>query len=109
MFNLLVIYKPNDWDKGTYQFPKRRVALEYTVNETSERYKDFTKDSLEELKSSPTLFVIENEAAPSKIGYINDIRIRTDTIVIDFEFDLSFPELLPGTIESLRKEIDLGD
>jgi predicted nucleotide-binding protein len=108
MFNLLISSDPESWDTGSYTYDKSRVAIEYTANEISERYKFFTKEAIEELKSFPTLFVIENEPKPSKIGYITDISIRTTEIRIHFAIDNAFPELATGTIDALGMEIDLG-
>ena len=108
MLNLLVSYDPGSWKSSPYEFDKSRVAIEYTANEISERYKSFDEDALKELKSFPTLFVTENEATESRVGLITDIRVRTSAIVIDFEFDPALPPLPPGTIESLRVDLDLG-
>lgn len=108
MFNLLISYNPDSWNSSPYELERSRVAIEYTADEISERYKFFDEKAIEELKSFPSLFVIENEAVESKIGYITDIRLRQTTIAIYFEFDPILPSLPVGAIENLRIDIDLG-
>src|SRR5690606_19065817 len=40
--------------------------------------------------------------------HIKNIRLRSNSISFDFEFDEVFPSLPEGTIESIRSDIDLG-
>ena len=108
MFNLLISGNSESWNTNPYELSKSRVAIEYTADQISERYKSLDARAIEELKSFPSLFVIENEEIESKVGYITDIRIRQKTIVFNFEFDPIFPPLPIGVIESLRTDIDLG-
>ena len=108
MFNLLISSDPASWNEGSYQYDKNRVAIEYTADEISERYKFFTEEAIEELKEFPTLFVTENETTPSRVGYITNIRVRSSSLAIEFEFDPIFPELPMGTIKNLKDDIDLG-
>ncbi len=108
MFNLLISSGAEIWQTGSYEIEKNRVAIEYTADEISERYKFFSKKTIEEMKEFPTLFVTENEITPSRIGYITEIKIRSSTLAIQFEFDQIFPELPIGTIRDLKVDIDLG-
>lgn len=108
MFNLIISYDPESWDSGPHELDRSRVAIEYTADEISERYKFFNESAIEELKSFPTLFVIENESLESKIGYVTNIRLRQNSVVFDFEFDQALPSLPIGAIEALRVDIDLG-
>ncbi len=57
MFNLLVAYGADSWINGEYRFPKDRVAVEYTEDSISERYKDLQADVLHELKEAHHCFV----------------------------------------------------
>ena len=108
MFNLLISANPESWNSSPYELDRSRVAIEYTANEISERYKFFDEKTIQELKNFPTLFVIENETVESRIGYITNIRVRQNTVVIDFEFDSILPSLKVGAIKELRIDIDLG-
>lgn len=108
MFNLLISSNPDAWHSSPYEFERSRVAVEYTADEISERYKFFDEKAIQELKSFPTLFVIENERVESRIGYITNIRVRQDSVVIDFELDPILPSLRIGTIEELKVDINLG-
>lgn len=108
MFNLIISYDPESWDSSPHELDRSRVAIEYTADEISERYKFFSESAIEELKSFPTLFVTENESVESKIGYVTNIRLRQNSVVFDFEFDQALPSLPIGAIEALRVDIDLG-
>lgn len=108
MFNLLISYSEDSWTSSPIEFDKSRVAVEYTADEISERYKHLNQETIEELKGFPSLFVTENESTESRIGRITDIRLRSTAVVIHFEFDPTFPPLPIGAIESIRTEIDLG-
>lgn len=108
MFNLLISYSEDSWEKSPFELEKSRVAIEYTANEISERYKSLSPEAIEELKAFPSLFVVEDERVESRIGRITDIRVRATTVVISFEFDPAFHPLPVGTIEAIRSEIDLG-
>ena len=108
MFNLLISYNPDSWNSSPYSLNKNRVAVEYTVNEISERYRSLDQKAIEELKSFPTLFVTEDESSDSRIGYITNIRIREPDVIIDFKFDPHLPSLPIGAIEDMKIELDIG-
>ncbi|EKF9100190.1 DNA-binding protein, partial [Vibrio cholerae] len=108
MFNLIISSDPETWDLTPYQCDRSRAIVEYTADEISERYKFFDKNAIEELKSFPTLFVTENESVESRIGYITEIRVRNNSVVINYEFDPILPSLPIGAIEAMRVDIDLG-
>ena len=111
MFNLLITSDENAWDKsqGIYTFQRNRL-FEYTDNQIEIRYKELDTKSLKELKSFPTLFIIEREIKPAKIGYINNIEIRSESgIEISYEVDHNFKELPLGTIERLTEKLGLDE
>lgn len=108
MFNLLIASGEESWIHGSYELEKSRVAIEYTADEISERYKSLDEGAIKELKGFPCIFAVENEPIPSRIGYITEVRVRNRTIVFHFEFDPIFPELPVGAIGELKSEIDLG-
>ncbi|MCD4694968.1 MAG: hypothetical protein K8S16_01910, partial [Bacteroidales bacterium] len=108
MFNFLVSYGEESWNSSPAEFQRTRVAVEYTANEISERYKFLDEQAIEELKSFPSLFVTEDEVTESRIGYISDIRLRPSTVVFEFEFDPILPPLSCGTISSIGVDINLG-
>lgn len=108
MFNLIISYDPETWSTSPQEFQRSRVAIEYTADEISERYKNFDAETIEELKGFPTLFVTENEQTESRIGRVTNIRLRQNSVVFDYEFDEAFPVLPIGAIEAIRVDIDLG-
>lgn len=109
MFNLLITSDEDGWKQGSYEFSRDRVIIEYTAPEIVERYRELNRENIEELKSFPCIFMVENEPVPSRIGFITNVRIRAKTCVIEFEIDDSFPELPQGTINGLRNYIELGE
>lgn len=108
MFNLLISSNPDAWSTGTFELERSRVAVEYTADEISERYKNLSAEVIEELKTFPTIFATEHEQTDSRIGFITEIRLRQTTVMIHFQFDEELPPLVPGTLETLRSEFDLG-
>lgn len=108
MFNLFISARVDSWDTGSYEYPRDRVIKEYTAQEVIERYRDLDEKNIEELKSFPCLFVVENEEVPSRIGYLTNIRLRSNSCIIEFKYDDAFQPLSIGTIEELRNDIDLG-
>lgn len=108
MFNLLISGDAESWGSSPYEIERGRAIVEYTAEEIRERYKLFNEKAIRELMSFPCLFVVENEARESRIGYITNIRVRQTSVLIDFAFDAILPPLPPGTIEALRIDIDLG-
>jgi predicted nucleotide-binding protein len=108
LFNLIISHDPESWGISPHELDRSRVAIEYTADEISERYKFFDDEAIKELKSFPTLFVTESESVESRIGYITNIRIREKSIVFFFEIDPAFPTLPIGSIEEMRVEIGLG-
>ncbi len=108
LFNLIISYDPETWDLTPYKCDRSRAIVEYTADEISERYKFFDQNAIEELKSFPTLFVTENESVESRIGYITEIRVRNNSVMLNYEFDPILPSLPIGAIEAMRDDIDLG-
>ncbi len=108
MFNLLISYGPESWTSSPFELDRNRVAIEYTADEISERYKFLDDKAIEELKGFPSLFVVEDEEVESRVGYITNVRLRQATVVFDFELDTILPSLPIGAVEALRIEFDLG-
>ena len=98
----------DSWNEGKYRFPRNRVAVEYTKDSISERYKDLQADVLHELKETPSLFCVEGEEAPSRVGYITDIHVRGSDVTIEFSFDERIPPLKEGSMEEMFILLDLG-
>lgn len=108
MFNLFISAQVGSWEEGSYEYSRDRIIKEYTAQEIVERYRELDEINVEELKSFPCIFVVEGEDEPSRIGYLTNIRLRSNTCLIEFELDNAFQPLPEGTIEDLRTEIDLG-
>ncbi|MDP2360627.1 MAG: nucleotide-binding protein [bacterium] len=108
MFNILVSGTIDSWENGEYTFERGRVAIEYTSNELSERYRELDATAIEELQNFPTLFMIEREEGASHIGKILSIVTAGQRVTIRFEMDESIPALDVGTIDRVRASLDIG-
>ncbi|MGO6815537.1 TIR domain-containing protein [Rhizobium brockwellii] len=108
MFNLLIAYTEDEWVGDEWRIERSRVAIEYTTNDISERYRELDETAISELKSFPCLFAVEHEAVATKIGYITNILVEGGDVSVGFEFDQNLPELPQGALENMRQEIELG-
>lgn len=77
-------FDPESWASSPFKLERSRAAIEYTADEISERYKFLDDKAIEELKSFPSLFVVENEEVESWVGYITNVRLRQSLVVFDF-------------------------
>jgi len=107
MYNLLMAYGAGAWNQGVYEYDRNRV-FEYTEVAISERYKDLKPEVIEELKSIPSLFCVEGEQAPSRVGYLTDIKAKGDKVRIEYVFDPNIKPLRRGKLESSSLLFELG-
>ena len=107
MYNFLMAFGPSAWDQGVYEFPRDRV-FEYTDASIEERYKDLKPSVVEELKSIPTIFCVEGEEAPSRVGYLTDVKVKSGKVRIGFRFDPAFKPIQKGKIEAASLLFELG-
>lgn len=108
MFNLFISSGDESWTSSPAEIDKDRF-LEYTNTDIQERYRELSPEKIEEIKSFPCLFVTENETVPSKVGYLTNLRVRQNAILIDFEFEDRISDLPCGKVRELGLEIDLGN
>ncbi|AZZ35420.1 DNA-binding protein [Bdellovibrio sp. qaytius] len=98
---------PEAWDKGVYEYPLDRF-LEGTDEKIRAKYKDLNLVNLEALKQLPTLFTVEGEQKESRIGYIENIKVRSKALYIEFAFDPILPLIPQGALKQLDKPFDIG-
>jgi hypothetical protein len=108
LFNLLVTYNLEDWDLNPYEYDSSRFC-EYTIPEIKDRFKTLNEDVRNQLKEFCCLFMSEGESAPSRIGYIKDIKVKTQRIKIKYNFDPIFPPIPSGEIAKLKMDLDIED
>lgn len=107
MYNFLVSFREDSWEQGVYEFGRDRV-FEYTEDRIEERYRDLTPQAIDELKSFPTLFAIEGEKVPSRVGWIIDVRVKDSKVRVTFEMDRSIKAIRRGSLEKSLVLFDLG-
>lgn len=95
MFNLLISGNEEKWEKSPAELPRERVinVYEYTVKEIAAKYSSFSEENIENIKCFPCVFSYEGTDGFFRIGYINDIRLRSEAIIISYEFDKILPPL----------------
>ncbi|TVK91155.1 hypothetical protein AYJ01_20145 [Shewanella algae] len=95
MFNLLVSGNSEKWERCPTEFPRDRVikSNEYTVDEIAAKYVSLSDDNVEILKGFPCIFSYEGTEGFFRVGYINDIRLRSEDIIVSYEFDQILPPL----------------
>ena len=88
MFNYIVLGRNGSWASSPITFPTDRFT-EYTDQPTAERYKDLSQQAIGELISYPTIFAIEGEEEPSRIGRITKIEKQSNQREVLIHFDVS--------------------
>ena len=110
MFNLLISGNRETWEKCPTNFSRDRVIKthEYTVYEIAEKYSDLNEENICRLKKFPCIFAYEGTDSFFRVGYINKIRLRSDEIIIDFEFDPIIPPLPTQKLFENKLAFDIG-
>ena len=105
MFNLLMSSNEEEWKDGDCSFPRDRY-LEYTNEKIRTEHIELST-VIDKLKSYPTLFAIEGERKPTKIGYITDILLGNNKYInISFQINSNSLELEAGFFEKIKNKID---
>ncbi|WP_269540322.1 nucleotide-binding protein [Cerasicoccus fimbriatus] len=108
MYNLLVAYGNDYWEKSPATIPKERF-LEYTDEITKDRFKKLTQELIDEIKEFPTLFMCEGEKSPTIIGRITDIKVREAELRIYFEESEHLSRIETGLIAEHATALDIYD
>ena len=95
MFNLLISGGSEKWEKCPASFSRDRVIRksEYTVAEIAKKYSHLNDANISKLMEFPCIFAYEGIDGFFRIGYIKHVRLRSQEIIIDFEFDQILPAL----------------
>ena len=108
LFNLLIHGNSEEWNSTQSKFDKSRFC-EHTHEHIKERFIKLTGENLRKLESFPTLFVIEQEKKESRIGYITSLKVRTDHLLINYNFYPALPPLPSGTLKQLEQSLDMDN
>lgn len=92
LFNFLVTGEIGAWNFSNYEYEIGRFG-EYSTPAIIERFKPLTATAIEELKTLPALFAYEGETEKVKVGYIRKIVDRSNSVLIEYEFELGIPEI----------------
>lgn len=108
MYNLLVTAAEDAWNLDAYEYDRSRF-LEYTAESVKARLAKLTTESIEQLKSFPTLFAYEGDDKPVRIGYIRRIRERGRSILIEYELDQTVAPFTFGSLAPLKTKLDIAE
>ena len=86
MYNLLVSGNGDAWNSEPYILEIERCVREYTDENITEKYGDFTEEQVDAIRRFPCIFAAENrwEKDP-KFGIIKDITKRQGKVKIEYE------------------------
>lgn len=107
MFNLFVTFKERAFDSLAYELDRGRFG-EYTSDAMMKRFGALRPAAISKLKLLPCLFVYEAERGDACIGYLTDIRERTGTILVEYEFDKKIPPFPASKLSDLYMRLDIG-
>lgn len=89
MYNLFVAYDVEAWDGGAWTTDTYRCVREYTDDELTDRFGDFSSEQVNELRRFPCIFAYEaiHEKDP-KFGVIRDVAFRQGKSQVRVEYDI---------------------
>lgn len=108
MYNLLVTAAEGAWELDAYEYDHSRF-LEYTADSVKARFAKLTAETVEQLKSFPTLFTYEGSDEAVRVGYIRRIRERGRSILIEYEFDETIVPFTFSSLTPLMVKLDIAE
>ena len=107
MFNFLVTSQPGGWDKSFYEWEKGRI-LEYTEKTISDKLEKLSDKELNSMVALPCVFAYEAwNRLGMRVGRITKFVRRQSTVLIEFEFEPSIPEISYDSIEPYFQYFDI--
>ena len=107
MYNLFVSYDVGKWDKSYFTYTLDRV-FEHTAASIKQKYRKFDTPTIDEIRSFPSLFAYESyRNVDARIGWINDIQLVSNSVIIEHEFDPAFIPISASTLSELGNKLDI--
>lgn len=109
MFNLFVSGRVDAWQGAPWNIDLGRSLTEYTDQDLTQKFGDFSEKTIVKLKRYPAIFAYEagNEIDP-KFGRIRRIRKLQQSIEIEYEILDVDPFLTYWQLAAISAELDLG-
>jgi hypothetical protein len=110
LYNLIMHSDPAFWlgDGGYVDFPKERF-LEYTEDHLKNQFQSLDENTINKLKSLPTLFAVEHESSDTRIGKINNIEVQASNLRVHYKFNNEQNQLSKGALESTELCISINN
>src|SRR5688572_17878824 len=105
LYNFLVTAQRGAWNLPAYEYPLDRFG-EYTASAVLEKYKDLNASAIEQLKSFPVLFAYEGGKEDLRVGYIKRIKVRSSTVVIEYELESRISVIPAAKLAELKIILD---
>jgi len=107
LFNLFVTFQEGAFDPMSYAIERGRFG-EYTSKVLMKRFGGLKRAAVTRLKSFPCLFAYEAERGDARIGYLTNIRERSGTILVEYEFDKKISLFPASKLTDLYMQLDIG-
>jgi len=109
LFNFLVSGNPEAWESSAYECERARFA-EYTAPEIKAQFQNLDEVTVEKLKSFPTLFTYEGRhEREARIGWITRIKLKTNSVVVEYQFESTLPPIQNIDIIKNRLLLDIEE
>lgn len=107
MINLLITGDENAWNQSPAFMPVDRCLTEYILPEYKSKFLPFTEATTVELIQIPCIFACEQSCKKdAHIGFIKNISVRQNDVMIDFELTSSTIEY--NTFSGLLQLLDMS-
>ena len=110
MYNLLVSGNDEAWDESPYYLEIGRCVREYTDDEITAKYGEFTQEQVDLIRRFPCIFAYESGwNKDPKFGIIKDITSRQGKVKIEYEL-IDLPSFITHSdLEEMLFELDISD
>jgi len=108
MYNLLIASDPEAWNGKPFEIEKSRCVREYTTEEITEAFGNFSVEVIEKLCRLPCIFAHETGRGEPKFGMISEIRERRGMVQLRYIIHDVEPFLSAEQLTDLSFEMDIG-
>ena len=108
IYNMIMHHDPEFWSggDGCVVFPKSRF-LEHTEEHLVSQFQSLDSNTINKLKELPTLFAVEHEKTPTRIGRITGIEVEYRNLRIYYKFNKKHSTLISGLLISPELKLNV--
>lgn len=107
LYSLIMHGNPEFWsgNEGYVDFPRDRF-LEYTDDHLKTEFQSLDPNTINRLKTLPTLFAVEHENADTRVGKVTDIEVQPRNLRVHYQFNDKQNQLTKGALETQELGLD---